>query len=94
MILKSGYGYSVDIWPIGVLLFEFLANALPFGEDDETKVTKRVLALDICWPGEGIFSNAARNLISDLLVKDPSECITLEDIMMHSFIVEGKNAAS
>ena len=31
----KGYDYSVDLWSLGVVLFEFLSGYLPFGENCE-----------------------------------------------------------
>lgn len=31
----NGYSYSVDLWSLGILLFEFLSGYLPFGEHCE-----------------------------------------------------------
>ena len=82
------YGYSVDIWPIGVLLFEFLTGKLPFGESDYEKVAKNILGLNICWPKEGDISDSAKDLISKLLVADPSKRLPLVDVTRHAFIQE------
>ena len=86
------YGYSVDIWSMGVLLFELLAkdDLLPFGGSNQSdrQVWDSILNLDIQWPEEGVFSDCARDLISKLLVTDPSKRLPLEDITTHVFIQE------
>ena len=82
------YGYSVDIWPIGVLLFEFLTGELPFGESSHNEVAKNILGLNIYWPKEGDISDSAKDLISKLLVVDPSKRLPLVDVTRHAFIQE------
>jgi hypothetical protein len=52
MINKEKYDHRVDIWPIGVLLFEFLANVAPFEAENDFETEKRILDLNISWEGK------------------------------------------
>lgn len=33
IIAGKGYTFSVDLWSIGVCMFEFMCGGVPFGED-------------------------------------------------------------
>ena len=33
IITGKGYSYSVDLWSIGICLYEFMCGAVPFAED-------------------------------------------------------------
>ncbi len=33
--IGKGYSFLVDLWSIGITLFEFVAGGVPFGEDEE-----------------------------------------------------------
>ena len=35
VISGKGYSFTADLWSLGVILFEFLAGYVPFGEDSE-----------------------------------------------------------
>lgn len=35
VICGKGYNYLIDLWAVGVCLFEFLSGYVPFGEDAE-----------------------------------------------------------
>jgi cGMP-dependent protein kinase 1 len=35
IITGKGYSYSVDLWSIGVCLYEFMCGGVPFAEDAE-----------------------------------------------------------
>lgn len=35
VISGKGYNQMVDLWSIGIMLYEFLCGGLPFGEDAE-----------------------------------------------------------
>lgn len=85
------YDERIDIWAIGVLLYEFLAYATPFRGNTDDEVWKSILNLEICWPEEGVFSEIARDLISRLLVKVPSERISLDDVLTHDFLLNWQN---
>ena len=35
IISGKGYNYTVDLWSLGVVIYEFMAGYVPFGEDAE-----------------------------------------------------------
>ena len=35
IICGKGYNYLVDLWSVGICLYEFLCGAVPFAEDAE-----------------------------------------------------------
>jgi cGMP-dependent protein kinase len=52
IILGKSYNFSVDMWSLGIMLYEFLCGIVPFGEDqdDTYKVYEAVLARKILYP--------------------------------------------
>ena len=35
VIIGKGYGIAADYWSVGIMLYEFLCGAVPFGEEEE-----------------------------------------------------------
>jgi cGMP-dependent protein kinase len=33
VLLGKGYGYSADIWSLGIMVYEFICGEVPFGEE-------------------------------------------------------------
>ena len=79
-------GKEGDIWALGVLLYEFLVGTPPFGT--KADLFAYILNRNICipYPTEKCISDEAKDLISQLLEKDPNNRISLEDIRDHVFM--------
>lgn len=73
--IHEGQGYStqVDLWSLGVCMFEFMCGYLPYGEevDDPYDIYFEIMSSKVVFPSQ--FPDLlARNIIDDLLQKQPS----------------------
>ena len=69
MITQSGHDKSLDIWNLGVLLFELLTGNPPFVGKDQKELFDNIQNFRVQWPRG--FSRVAKDLISKLLKTNP-----------------------
>ena len=86
MISNSGHDEKVDIWCIGVLLFELMTGVQPWKGTDVNTVKMNISRLNINWPKN--MDKKARDLISKILRYYPYERISLENMLMHPFFTQ------
>ena len=84
MLLKKGYDTRVDIWAIGILIFELMVGRPPFRADPQHSMEDNIIHLRINWPKS--MNLNAKNLITKILKVDPNQRPTLEEILQHQFI--------
>ena len=86
MINGNGHDGKIDIWCVGVLLFELLTGEQAWAGENIETVKYNICNLRICWP-ENMNSFAA-DLISKILKSNPKERISLEEILNHPFFTQ------
>ena len=86
IIKEEGHDEKVDIWCIGVLLFELITASVPFPGNDFETLKSNILKLKIAWPRD--INTDAKNLIMKILKLDPNARISLTDMMSHPFITK------
>ena len=86
MITRTGHDEKVDIWSIGVLLFELLTGDQAWAGDNVETVKYNICNLKISWPED--IDVLAADLISQILKIDPDERMSLSDILNHSFFTQ------
>lgn len=92
MVERKMHDANVDIWSLGVLAYEFLTGQAPFAGDTEQDTFRRITSVELKFPSH--VSTGARDLISKLLVHDPSARLSLDEVLKHPWIVLHNNNAS
>ena len=83
IINNQGHDEHVDIWCIGVLLFELMAGFSPWQGDDVQTVRYNISRLKIRWPRD--MERDAMDLISKILKYNPEERLSLRQMLAHPF---------
>lgn len=86
MLTRQPHDANVDVWSLGVILYEFLVGIPPFENESHRQTCRRIVNADLCFPS--FVSGGARDLISKLLVKDPSMRLGLDRVLQHPWIIE------
>ena len=86
---KTGYSYEVDIWSLGVIIYTLIIGKTPFESRDLKTTYNRIKMNSYTFPRNAIISEAAKNLISQILVLDPGTRPTLDQILTHDFFNQG-----
>ena len=86
IINNTGHDEKIDIWCIGVLMFELMTGQPPWKGDDITTLKYNIRRLKINWPKT--MDPDARDLITKILRYIPEERISLRGMLMHPFFTK------
>jgi 5'-AMP-activated protein kinase catalytic alpha subunit len=78
-------GSSADMWSLGVVLFVMICGKLPWMDSHLKRVADKIINADYTIP-EGT-SDLCKDLISHLIVKNPSERLTAEEVKSHKWLI-------
>jgi calcium-dependent protein kinase len=84
-VLMGSYDFSCDVWSLGVILFIMLCGYPPFEGDNNKEIFKRVLQQRLEFDPEDWtqVSNEAKDLISQMLHKEPTKRISVVGCLEH-----------
>jgi polo-like kinase 1 len=81
-----GHSYEVDIWSLGVIIYTLIIGKPPFDTPYLKTTLQRIKANSYTFPEDVPISDAAKDLITSILSKDPAKRPTLEEITQHKFL--------
>ncbi|XP_071951441.1 serine/threonine-protein kinase PLK4-like [Antedon mediterranea] len=85
---RSAHGLESDVWSLGCMLFTFLTGKPPFDTDAVKSTLNKVVLGEYDMPR--YLSYDAKDLISNLLKKNPYDRISLSGILDHAFMTRAK----
>ena len=81
---KKYYGLNVDIWSSGIILYAMVCGFLPFEDDDNESIYRKIILGKFDIPDK--LSNNCKDLICKILEGNPKKRIKIDDIKKHPFL--------
>lgn len=92
VLKEKGYnGFTADVWSCGVILFVMLAGYLPFDDPNMNALFNKIERGEFRMAK--YFSPESKDLIAKLLVVNPAERLTLEEVTQHPWFQVGWDAS-
>jgi len=89
MVLGKKYsGIKIDIWSTGIILYAMTCGYLPFEDKKNELLFKKIIECDYEFPS--FLSHNVKDMIKKILVTNPRDRATIEDIRKHQFYNQGK----
>lgn len=84
---SPGYGHPVDLWACGVIMYTLLVGCPPFWHRKQMVMIRNIMEGKYSFqsPEWDDITDTPKDLISKLLVVDPSKRITVQEALAHDF---------
>ena len=94
-VLRRNYSNEADIWSAGVILYILLAGVPPFWAQSEQAIFDEVLKgkYDLKSDPWGKISEGAKDVVRKMLVSNPKDRATAQEILNHPWVREDGDAS-
>ena len=83
MLLRKEHDHNVDLWCIGVMIFELINGKVPFNTKSKKDLEDSILRVKINWPTD--MHPQAKDLVKRILHLNPQNRMQIEACFKHPF---------
>ena len=83
--------FSIDIWAVGIIMYNLLTGKVPFHGNDRKETEKKIINDNFEFPQDIMISEIAKDLIIQILNKEPNNRPSLDQILKHQFFRMGRS---
>jgi serine/threonine protein kinase len=90
-MISGAYSFPISIWSLGITLYELMTLRIPFSVNNykkEKNILFKTITNDPIPLINRSYSNELKNLVYAMLNKNPSQRITLSEILSHPLITK------
>lgn len=85
-------GKASDIWSMGVTLYAFVFGDIPWRDENIMALYSKIRGEPVKYPEHPVISEDLKDLIENMLHKDPMKRLTLQEVKSHKWVtVNGTN---
>jgi len=81
----KGYSFEVDIWSVGIIIYQLLTGKLPFNGENNYEIQKNILSFKLESLDTSGLSLISADLIKQILEKNPKKRPGINQILYHYF---------
>lgn len=85
---KKYNGFYIDVWSSGIILYAMICGYLPFEDEKNEILFKKILECKTHFPS--YISFIVKDLLLKIMITKPEERIKIKEIKMHPFYLIGK----
>uniref|UniRef100_A0AAV1T8I6 non-specific serine/threonine protein kinase n=1 Tax=Peronospora matthiolae TaxID=2874970 RepID=A0AAV1T8I6_9STRA len=86
LLQEKPYNYTVDLWSLGVILYELAVGKPPFYTERIVQLIQMIVRDEVDYPST--MSAELRSFLQGLLNKDPTKRLKWSEILEHPFVQE------
>merc|ERR1719362_2168649 len=92
MIMQRGHNHTLDVWSVGVLLYEMVVGRPPFQSTNHQLLINKIMSIELRYPP--FVPPGVADLVGRLLQMDPMERLPLDEVLRHPWVTTSHSAAT